>query len=101
MNLDIMLIELSGNEAENVVETLQEKEYEISMHLAKGLIMAIGLGETEFKFAEVVFKDGTNILLGCQSHDYREAVQKQISILENYEEYEMCQKLKESFKKLN
>ncbi len=100
MNLDLMLIELKGNKAEDVMDALVLQEHKIAMHLAKGLIMAVSEGESEFKFAEVVFEDGQCIQLGCNKRDYYEAMHKQIDILERYEEYEMCAQLKESIKKL-
>ena len=100
MNIDIMLIELEGNEAEDIVEALHKREYKISMHLAKCVMKALETGTTNFQFAEIIFTDGKTIGLGCKEVDYKDALEKQREILERYEEYELCKDLQDWIEKL-
>jgi porphobilinogen deaminase len=98
MNLDILYLEVESNEAESVVALLHKEEHTVSYHLARALMKAMDEGCSQFIFAEISFPDGMSVKLGCSSEDYESALRKQQEILEQYEEYEVCEKLNKYIK---
>ena len=80
---------------------LKSHKREISYRLSKNLIEALENNIDDFTFAEIkVVKDGDpeepmTILLNCHRDDYLDSLEKQLVNMTEFEEYELCTKLKE------
>ncbi len=99
--MERLLIEVKGDSEEELDRIFTMRRHEVSAHLAKCLLEALENGDNKFMFADVLFPDGQRVTLGCEHVDYYISLHKQIEILEEYEEYELCAKLKTCINILN
>ena len=96
----IKIVLEEGDDLENVM--LMNKKA-MTIHLAKFLIYALENNMDYFTFVEIEIKglpledgDGSGeFVLGCKREDYLEALHKQLESLVEFEEFELCSKLKE------
>ena len=90
-------IKIVLKEDENLEDVMLLNKRGITLHLAKFLIWALENNMDNFSFAQIIVEgeDGAEFFLGCKREDYLEALRKQLNNLIEYEEYELCGKVRE------
>ena len=89
-------IKIVLKEDENLEDIMMHNKRGITIHLAKFLVWALENNMDSFSFAQVIVEgEEHEFFLGCKREDYLEALRKQLKNLIEYEEYELCSKVRE------
>lgn len=79
----------------------EERRYEIAMKIVEAILHCIKFGKSKTIFAEVIVPKSKEIIcLNVEENSFLENLEKNLSILVEYEEYEMCAEIMKAKEKI-
>ena len=92
-NIEDEVIILKSLTDEEVKMEMIERQQEMTLLLSKKIVWALENNRDVFIYAFINFEDGQRAI-GVKRDEYLEALEKNITRLEDYEEYELCEQVR-------
>tara|TARA_B100001287_G_C22673286_1_gene526383 strand:+ start:2246 stop:2566 length:321 start_codon:yes stop_codon:yes gene_type:complete len=93
-DIENQFIELESLTDESLSMEMIERKKEMTLLLSKKIVWALENNKDIFIYAFINIDEGRRAI-GVKRDAYLEALEKNVTRLEDYEEYELCQKVRE------
>lgn len=98
---NIVVFEPLSIRTNNPKEAFEENRYEIAMKIVEAVLHCIKFGKSKTVFAEVIIPKSKEIIcLNVEENNFLENLEKNLNILVEYEEYEMCAEIMKAKEKI-